>query len=195
MEFVWRFGKKWSTRMQYFSASRQEQAVLEEDIEWGDELIQAGSSVVTGTDFEVTRVFFARSFDRSAQFDYGAGLGIHWLETGAFIEYDILTTFGERSAVSASGPLPNIGTWYYYSPSEKWYLGGRVDWFDATIGDFSGGIANVAAGVNYRLFDHVGVGLKYQLFGLDVEVDNSGWRGGADLVYQGWYVYLSGHWK
>jgi len=195
MEFTWRFGKKWSTRMQYFTVDQREKGVLDEDIEWGDEVIQAGSSVILGVDFQLARVFFARSFDSDPRFDYGVGIGIHSLEYGAFIDYDIVTNFGERSSVGISGPLPNIGTWFYYSPSGKWYIGGRLDWLEATIGDYEGGLTNIAVGVNYQLSKNFGVGVKYQDFILNVDVDKSDWHGSTRISYAGAYVYLSGNWK
>ena len=195
MEFTWRFGKKWSARMQYFNVDQTEKAVLEEDIEWGDEIIEAGSSVTAGTDFELARVFFARSFDSTPNLDYGIGIGIHWLEIGAFIKHDFLTSFGETSSVAASGPLPNIGTWYYYSPSEKWYVGGRLDWFEASVGEYDGGIMNIAVGVNYQMFKNFGVGVKYQDFRFKVDVDKSDWHGEAKLSFAGAFLYLSGSWK
>ena len=194
LEVTWRFGKKWSLRMQHFQEDRRSGSVLEDDVEWGDVTIGAGSSVVTGSNFELTRMFFGRTFDSSPRHDFGVGLGIHRMETGAFIFRDIIVNFGETSAVSASGPLPNIGTWYSYSPAEKWYLGGRLDWFEASIGDYSGGLVNFAAGVNYQLFNHFGVGLNYQLFTLKADVKKTSWRGSINTTFEGLYVYLSGNW-
>jgi hypothetical protein len=91
--------------------------------------------------------------------------------------------------------MPNIGGWYYYSPSPKWFIGGRLDWLEVSVGKYSGGITNVAVGVNYQLFKNVGLGIKYQLFRLAVDVDNDKWHGRAELDYDGAFVYLSGNWK
>jgi hypothetical protein len=194
-EFTWRYGEKWSLRSQYFSATGGESAVLANDIEWGDVVIEAGSSVTAGTSLDLTRMFFGRSFDSSPMYDYGIGLGIHILKTGAFIEADLIVNIGESSSVSASGPLPNIGGWFYYSPSSKWLVGGRLDWFDASLGDYAGGIVNLALGANYQLTDHLGVGAKYQVFELDVDVKKSNiWRGRMDVDFAGAFVYLSGNW-
>ena len=61
LEFKWRFGTKWSARMQYFATDQTEKAVLEQDIQWGDQTTVAGSSVTTGASFDLdARVF--RSF-------------------------------------------------------------------------------------------------------------------------------------
>lgn len=194
-EFTWRFGEKWSLRTQYFDASGSKSSVLENDVEWGDDVIQAGSSVTAGSSLTMSRIFFGRSFDSSPKYDYGIGLGVHWLETGAFIERDIIISFGESSAVSASGPLPNIGGWLYYSPSSKWLVGGRLDWLEASLGDYAGGIFNLALGANYQLMDHVGVGVKYQVFKLHVDIKKSDiWRGRLITEFAGAYLYLSGNW-
>ena len=194
LEFTWRFGKKWSARFHYFTTDQTNSAVLEEDIQWRDETILAGSSVKVGANFDLTRVFFGRSFGSSEKVDFGVGLGVHWLEIGVFIEPDVMTTFGDVSAASVSGPLPNFGTWYYYSPSPKWFIGGRLDWLDAQIDKYEGGILNFAAGVNYQMFRHVGIGVKYQLIRLDVDIDEDKWHGSAKLDFDGAFVYLSGNW-
>ena len=194
LEAMWRFGEKWSLRMQNFQENRRGAAVLEEDIEWGDEVIPAGSSASAGTDMKITRVFFGRAFDTDPRVEYGIGLGIHWLETGAFIGVEVIDVATEFSTVSASGPLPNIGAWYYYSPSEKWYLGGRLDWMEISLGDYAGRLINFSAGTNYQLTKHFGLGMNYQVFSLAADVKNSDWRGRVELLYDGLYFNLSGNW-
>jgi hypothetical protein len=194
LEAMWRFGEKWSLRMQNFQENRRGRGVLEEDIEWGDEVIQAGSNFSAGTDMKITRVFFARAFDTDPQVEYGIGLGVHWLETGAFIGVEVIDVATEFSAVSASGPLPNIGVWYYYSPSEKWYLGGRLDWMEVSLGDYAGRLINFSLGTNYQLTEHFGIGMNYQVFSLAADIKKSNWRGRVELLYDGLYFNLSGNW-
>lgn len=193
LEAKWRFGEKWSFRGQYYEVDKTGKAVLEEDVNWGGNIIAAGSSVTAGTNFSLTRAFFGRSFDNRANVDTGIGLGLHWLEIGAFIEPDI-NTLGDLSTAKVSGPLPNVGAWYYYSPSSKWFLGGRLDWLDANIDKYDGGILNVSAGVNYQLFAHVGIGVKYQRFRLKVNIDDDKWDGSVKITYSGPFIYLSGNW-
>ncbi len=194
IEFKWRFGEKWSVELQHFTADQSTKAVLEEDITWRDQAILAGSSVIVGTNFYMTRAFFGRSFDWRDNVDAGIGLGVHWLEIGAFIEPDIMTTFGDVSAAKVAGPLPNIGAWYQYSPSPKWVIAGRVDWLEANVGIYKGGILNVAAGVNYQMFKRVGFGVKYELLRLDLDIDDDKWQGSTQLDYDGAFVYLSASW-
>ena len=115
LEAEWRFGQKWSFRAQYYESNENDRAVLEEQVLWRNGIILAGSNVTAGTDFSLVRAFFGRSFDKRDNVDAGLGLGLHWLEIGAFIVPDV-NTIGDLSAAKVSGPLPNIGGWYYYSP-------------------------------------------------------------------------------
>lgn len=193
LEGKWRFGKKWSFRAQYYESYKSSKAVLEEDIYWRNRIIGSGSSVTAGTEFGLIRAFFGRSFDNRANVDTGVGLGLHWLEIGAFIKPDI-NTLTSVSAGKVSGPMPNVGAWYFYSPSPKWYLGGRVDWLEASIDEYDGGITNFSAGVNYQVFEHVGLGVKYQLFRLNVNIEDDKWNGSVTLDHEGPFIYLSGSW-
>jgi hypothetical protein len=195
LEFKWRFGEKWSAGLQHYTSDNSRKAVLKEDITWQDQGLLAGSSVTAGVDFHLSRVFFGRSFDSRPDVDVGIGLGLHWLEIGAFIRPDLITTSANVSAATVSGPLPNIGGWYYYSPSAKWLVGGRLDWLEASVGEYSGGITNISAGVEYQMFKYVGIGLKYQFFRLAVDIDDDKWHGRAELDYEGPFLYLSANWK
>ena len=197
-ELVWRFGEKWSFRGQYFEGGRDAAAVLEEDIEWGDAIFEQGSFVAAGTGLELARFFFARDFSIAPQHEFGIGLGLHRLKLDAYVTGNAIINgesfTAETKAVSAVAPLPNIGGWYAYSPSEKWVFDARLDWLDAEVGEYSGGLINAAAGVNYQVFNHFGIGLKYQIFRLKLDVNKPDWHGSFKLTYQGLYLYLSANW-
>jgi len=199
LKLGWRFGKMWQLGAQYFKSSGGREAVLEEDAEWNDLIFGAGSSVAAGQEFTLTRIFFARDFAIEDRHEFGVGLGFHWLELGAFISGSILVGNGDVGAfrtesVSASAPLPNIGAWYVYSISPDWTFKTRLDWMSATVGDYDGSLMNASIGVNYQVFENVGVGPSYNLFDLDIGIMKKGWKGQWDTTYQGPYVYLSFFW-
>lgn len=194
VEMTWRFREKWSMRVQHFGGSVEGSAVLKNDAEWREIVIPAGSSVTAGAGLNITRIFAGRAFDSLPQHDYGVGFGLHWLDISAFLSADVLTASGTSSAASASGPLPNVGGWYYYSPSPKWYVGGRLDWIQATVGIFSGGITNLSVGANYQLSDHFGLGAKYQDLNFRLDIDKNTWHGRLDSGYTGAFVYVSANW-
>ncbi len=193
-ELSWRFRGRWSVVGQYFKSADSVRAVLEEDIEWGNVVFGAGSNAAVGTDFSLTRIFFGRQLDTSKSHDVGIGGGLHLFDIGAFIEGEILingTPAAARRSVSADALLPNIGAWYKYSISPRWALRARLDLLSADVGDYDGLLLNVALGVNFQAFEHVGFGLNYNYFKLDVGIDKSDWRGDIETTYHGVYANVS----
>lgn len=194
----WRFSENWQLGAQYFASDGQQSRVLDEDVEWGDYTFGAGTGISAGLDFSLIRTFFARKFETAEHHDVGVGLGLHLLEIGAFIQGQAIIN-GEqagfrRESVSATAPLPNIGAWYVRTLSERWSLRARFDWLQADVGDYDGRLINASASVNYAFSSNIGVGASYNLFQLDVGVDEDGWRGDVKTSYEGLFVHASLFW-
>jgi len=198
LNFGWRFGEKWQFGLQYFESSGQRQKALDEDVEWGEFVFGAGTGVRAGLDFSLIRTVLARRFASADHHDFGIGIGFHWLEIGAFIEGNAILNGVQagfrRESVTANAPLPNIGAWYLRSLSENWAFSARFDWLSADVGDYDGTLINASAGINYRIFEHVGLGLSYNLFQLDIGVDKNGWRGDVRTSYEGVFVHATAYW-
>lgn len=198
IDFRWRFGEKWSFWGQYWATGTSGGATLEEDTEWEDVVFKAGSFAKAGVDTKVARAFFGREISSGPQYEFGLGLGFHWLELDAFIEGEIIinddTTDFHRASVDAAFPLPNIGGWYMYSWSPKWLFQARLDWLSASIGDYSGGLWDVQTGIHWQAFEKVGFGLYYNAFVLDVDIDKDDWHGKAESKNHGPFLALTASW-
>ncbi len=196
--FNWRFSEKWYFALQYFDQDLSSTAVLEQDVSWGDFTLEAGSSVTAGTYNDVYRAFFGRKFHEGEKHEFGAGLGLHYMEIGAFTEGEFIldgeSTGERREEVSAAAPLPNIGAWYYYAWNQRWGGHLRLDWFSANIDEYSGSLVNAAAGVSFQATRHFAIGLDYYYFDLDVDVDSSTWDGSAELERSGPFLHLTASW-
>ena len=194
----WAFGEKWSLAGQYWSTSDSGRATLTQDIEWGDDIFKSGTNVGAGVTVDVGRLFFGRKFSTGPSHEFGAGLGLHWLKIGAYVEGEVFvndTSGGiRRDSVDANAPLPNIGAWYWYALSPRWLVSTRLDWFGATFGDYSGSLWNANAGINYQPWEHVGIGLSYQYFSVNLDVDKTDWRGNVELRYGGPFLSLNFNW-
>ncbi len=194
----WRFGSKWSTAFQYIEQKNGNTAILEEDITWEDDVLKAGARATGEVSSEVYRLFFGRTFSEGPNHEFGAGLGVHWLELGAFLEGEFMldddSLLLERRSVSAGAPLPNLGIWYIHAFSPRWAAHGRLDYFSASFDEYSGWLANGAVGVSFQAWRHVAVGLDYNYFELDVDVDGGNWFGSADFKRDGPFLHLTFTW-
>ena len=197
-EFKWRFGEKWSLSAQYFDSSDEGRATLDEDISWEDYILKAGTNVGAGIDVTVARMFFGRKFSEGHNYEFGAGVGFHWMEIGAFVDGELFlndeSTGVRRESVAASAPLPNLGAWYRYAFNSKWLAGARLDWLDVSFDEYSGNLINTSVSINYMPWDHFGVTLAYQYFGIDLDVDKSSWKGGVDFSYRGPFISVTATW-
>jgi len=196
----WKFGKKrkWSISGQYFENDAKGDASLTKDVEWQNLIFREGTFVEGGVKIAVTRVFLGYSFVKKDQHDFGVGAGIHNLDISAFIGGEIrindLSTGYQRADVGGSQILPNIGTWYNFSPAKRWLLHGRVDWISANVNEYEGAMWNFNAGVNFQAWRHVGFDLSYQYFNIDLSVDDGNWIGGAEMRYNGPIISVSANW-
>jgi hypothetical protein len=198
INFRWRFGEKWSFWVQAWKTNSSGVATLKKDIEWADVIFKSGTFVKGGLNLSGARLFFGREFSIGPQHEFGMGAGLHWMGLDTFIKGEVLINDGsiefQRKSVSADIPLPNIGIWYMYSWSPKWIFQSRLDWLSASIGEYSGGLWDVQAGVNYQAFRNIGFGLYYKAFLLNVDIKKNNWKGSADLNQSGPLLTMTATW-
>lgn len=77
---LWRFGEKWSLRMQAFRLNVDGKHVLDHDIQFGDYTFGQGSNVNAGLKTSVVRAFIGRTFSTGRNYEFGAGVGLHWMQ-------------------------------------------------------------------------------------------------------------------
>jgi hypothetical protein len=197
-EFRWQFAEKWNLGLQYFSSTRDAQHMLEESIEWDGVTYEIGAVVVAETSLDVTRIVFSRHFLQGKGHDFRLAGGLHWLDISAQIAGEAMlgdgTTAFAKSKATGSLPIPNVGALYQYSPSEKWLFSARVDWFSASVGNYSGDIWNTNLGANYQVAKHMGIGLGYQFFQIDGTISEDQWKGDLKIRFYGPTFQVSAFW-
>lgn len=205
LNFRWRYTENWSFEGNIWTTSSDSEATLNEDFVFqGDDaeeiVFQAGTSVGSGLDTSIARLFWGRSFNRSPNTDWGIGVGLHWMKIDVYVEGEVLLGDGggtgfQRGSASVSAPLPNFGIWYMHSWSPKWVFTSRLDWLDVTFDQVSGSLLDASIGVNYQVSDRFGVGLAVNAFDLNVSVDgDDGWSGDLESSQYGPRLNLTWNW-
>lgn len=185
--FDWRFSKKWKLSAEYFNASYNKKAELEEDIviNDGEYVFEEGSNVKLGYKFNLYRVFIGRVISSGLKHELGGGLGFHVTYIGPFIEGKINDNVFKRASVSITAPLPNIALWYYFAPTEKWSFTARLDWFGIKINEFSGSLWDLGPSARYQFSKNFSASLDYRYFKLNADVDKELWNGSFDMSFSG----------
>lgn len=191
----WRFSKNWKISSQYFSIDNAKKAELKEDIEWEDYIFKKGSFVRGGFSIDMYRIFFGRNISTGQKHELGAGLGVHLMDVGAFIDgkaYINDQEVGDKLVkADVIAPLPNVGAWYYYAPFKNLIFTAKLDWFGISIDEFSGSLWNISPGVNYQLFNRLGIGLNYRFFEVSARVDKEDWDGRFGMSFSGPLLSIS----
>ena len=197
-EFRWQFAEKWNLGLQYFNSTRNGVHTLEGSIEWEGVTYEVGAMVAAKTSVNITRIVLSRHFRQKEGHDFRLTGGLHLLDISAQIQGEATLDDGSTkfatSKASTSLPIPNVGVLYQYSPSQKWLFSARVDWFSASICDYSGGIWNTNVSANYQLAEHFGVGLGYQFFQIDGTLTDDRWKGDLKIRFSGPTFQVSGFW-
>jgi hypothetical protein len=197
--FIWRFSKshRWSVGLEYFKISNRKQTSLDREIEWDDTVYPVGAEVEAGITYSLYRILFGYAISQGEQHEFGVGLGIHAMDIKSFIEGkaylgDDVGEFDlDKRSVSAIAPVPNLGLWYFYAPHYKWAVTARIDWFAIKINDIDGSLWNLAPGIKFQAWDHIGFGLNYRFFQTKIKVDKSVWDGSINFRFNGPLLTLS----
>jgi hypothetical protein len=70
----------------------------------------------------------------------------------------------------------------------------RVDWLSVTVGDYSGGLLGGMVGVNYQISGAIGLGLSYNVFGIDVDAKGEDLHGRIETHQDGPRLSLTASW-
>ena len=120
----------------------------------------------------------------------------------AFIDIDVEgslslddTDDDTKVSAEAAGPLPLIGLLFDYHFTHRWTAGAHGQLFYLNVSDdivsFSGSLANLRLHTEYWFFNNICLGAAMNWFNLDVEVDDSDWKGNLNYQYFGPQVYAS----
>jgi hypothetical protein len=177
----WRATDNWRVDFEYFDISRDATRTLAQDVQWGDQTFLAGTTVNSTFDFSDLRVSAAYSFFKRRDKELGIGLGLHVAGIKASIQASGVGD--ERADVTA--PLPVVNVYGMFALTNRWAVNMRADWLSLTYGDYSGDVRNIELNALYQPYRNVGFGLGVRSLLIDVEMDNSDWRGQARLAFQG----------
>jgi hypothetical protein len=185
--FLWRISDRWRLEVDYFSLNRDATRTLATNVTWGDQTFTAGSTVNSKYDFSDIRVSGGYSFFKRRDKELGAGLGLHV----AGIKTSLQASGIGAEATDVTAPLPVLNLYGMFALTDQWALRMRMDWLSLNYDIYSGDLRNIAVDVLYRPFRNVGFGLGVRTFVLDVEIDDTDWRGRARTTYTGPSAFMS----
>jgi hypothetical protein len=179
IELMFRLRERNRIRMDFFKLDRYGEAILDEQIVFGDEIFDVNDRVVSTLDLRMLTFTYTYSFLRRERVELGGGLGIHLMETEA--RGEVPAEF-QREEEAQGGALPSLALDFAWRISPRIALAARGQYFTADIDDFEGSLGDYHVDVQYRLRPNFALGLGFSSISLELDVtdaDNPG-RFGLD---------------
>ena len=184
----WRIGERWRIDAEYFALNRSSERTIDREIQWGDQTFPVNAQVAAKFNFSDLRVSAGYSFFRTADKEFGVGLGLH------IASYDMrlssATAGGEGEDVLA--PLPVLSLYAQVALTERWAIGGRLDRFSLSYDKYDGSLTSLGLDLVYQPFRHFGIGAGYR--GLFIRMDVEGDRNTLRLrqTFEGPLLFVNG---
>src|SRR5215831_8330948 len=126
-----RLGERGRLEFEYYQLDRDATVVLDREVTWGDVVYPVAAQVSSVLDTTIYRLIAGYSLQRTSQAEFGIALGLH-------VTHFAVSLAGQGTAASGVVfqsdrrtelvPLPTLGLYGTFMPSERWMLRGRVDY-------------------------------------------------------------------
>ena len=188
---LWRITERIRFEAGYSGIDKESNDTLGADINIGSINIPAGLSLDGKFEANVLRMALGYAFYRGDTSEFGLDLGVNYttLKESFRLNSPGLPSI-EVTALDVSEPLPTIGLFFNYAFSPEWYLTSRAGVFSFDIGDIDGTIFDFFGGVEYRPWQHVGLGLAYTYNSADLTITEGNNKADIEYDYNGPLFYL-----
>jgi hypothetical protein len=196
LDGFWRFAERHKIRALAFSSSRSASRTLNDEIEWGGEVYPVGAAADMRFKFAVYELAYEYAFMRRDNFELAGSLGVHYTDFDASIGATVTGPGGTTSERrekngSVGAPLPVFGLRSTWAIFDTLALDASVQYFSLTYGDIEGSLQDYRIVLNWQPMSWLGLGIGYDRFAVDVDVDSNNFSGKMDWTYDGPMIFYS----
>jgi hypothetical protein len=197
---LWRFSDNQRHRLDlsWFGYRRSGSKIINEDIEIEDRdgdpiTVLAGTEVDAFFNIDLYQLKYGYSFLQDDRLDIALDVGLYVMP----IEYGITVsgTLENEGQQDFIAPLPTLGLRLDIALAPKWYLRSGSHYFYLKYDRFRGSLITGYTALEYKPWQHVGIGLGFDSFRLGVEAEGEDYpsidfRGNIDFEYVGAQLYV-----
>ena len=198
LDSFWRFGDTGRHKVKAiaFDMSRDNSRTFDRDIEWGGDIYPVGAKVDAEFSFTVIEVAYEYSFMRRDNFELDASIGLHYTDLESSLKATAEASGGTltgdiSNSASVAAPLPVIGLRGIWDLSHNFWLDATAQFFALSIDEYDGNLQDYRVLLTWQPKKWLGIGLGYNKFSIDVDVDASNFDGSLDWTYSGPMIFYS----
>lgn len=175
-------GKRHQLRINGMNSRRDGVAVLNVPIQFDGNTYNAGRLVRSTLNLNMVGVGYGYRALKTERYELDGTLSVQITNVKATAD---VPADAQHGGDSYTVPLPFIGAEGRWEVLRKWWLTGRYQWLGATVGDVKGSIHDWRVGVQWQFNPHLGVGLQYRDFDINVDSRSNSHPGRVDLKFRG----------
>jgi len=194
----WRFGDSGRHKVKLigFSMSRDNSRTLDREIEWGGDVYPVNAKVDAEFKFSVIELAYEYAFWKRDNYEINGSIGLHYTSLDASLKAKAESSGGALDAdldnsASVDAPLPVIGLRGMWNLSHNFWLDATAQFFALSIDQYDGNLQDYRVLVTWQPKKWLGVGLGYNRFSVDVDVDGDNFNGSLDWTYSGPMAFYS----
>ncbi|GFE85187.1 hypothetical protein GCM10011488_01410 [Steroidobacter agaridevorans] len=194
----WRFADRHKLRALVFSSSRSASRTFDENLEWGGDTFPANGTIEGKIKFSIYELAYEYAFIRRESYELAASIGLHYLDFEARLAGNATATGTAGTAEeriertgSVGAPLPVFGLRGTWMLSQTVSIDVSGQFFSLSYGDYDGNIQDYRALFNWQPKSWLGIGVGYDRFAVDLDVDGNNFKGTMDWSYQGPMIFYS----
>jgi hypothetical protein len=200
-DLLWRITPTQHVRFMYFDNTRNASRTLDQQITWGDNTYDVGANVNLQTKYNIYELAYEYAFLRRPDYELAFSAGVHFTDmrirlsgtaSSTDSEGNVTQVSGATSSRSLPAPLPVIGLRGGWAVSEHWYIDGLAQYFQAKVDGYDGHLSDLRVGATWMYNQNFGVGVGYNRFSTNLNVNRSSFDGNLNFGYSGLLVYLTG---
>ena len=198
LDSFWRFGDSGRHKVKAiaFDMSRDNSTTFDSDIEWGGDIYPVNARIDAEYSFTVIEVAYEYAFLKRDNYELAGSVGLHYTDMSASLRARAETSGGTldedvSNSASVAAPLPVIGLRGIWDLSHNFWLDASAQFFALSIDEYDGNLQDYRVLVTWQPKDWLGIGLGYNQFSVDVDVDSSNFEGSLDWTYRGPMIFYS----
>jgi hypothetical protein len=192
IDTLYHFNERHAIGFSWYRVGLSGEKNLNQQIQIRDNVISAGAATQTSLSFNTYRLLYNYSFYRSEKAELAFSPGLYMMKTNFNFsgQGTINGTAGSTVIVNQqlTLPLPSVGLVANYNITQKLKFESRYDFFYLSIGNYSGSMFELYAGLEYRIVRHFALGAAYDR--LQADLRGNGHQGfNGNFSYNLLYVY------
>jgi len=191
LDGLWRINDRHHVRFMYTDYARKATHTIDHEIEWQDDLFPISADVTAKQSFTIIEAAYEYAFMHSENFELTGTAGLHYTTLSASLKATVDDGTGGGGTVEIGGPasvdmpLPVIGARAMWRFGGNFYFDAQAQYFAVSIDEVDGSIINYRAAFTWQPKKYIGVGIGYDSFNIDVDVNKPRFDGSMDWTYSG----------